>query len=74
MMTDEEKEIFQGLATSPDFLAALQEALDNLSDKADVAIHEVGFWFFTQGYMSCQNFIEQQKKFRSFKYEAKNEI
>lgn len=71
-MINEENDILIALATSPDFLSSLAEAIDQSADKS-ISIKDLGFWFFSQGYLSCLEYMEKRYKFHSFKYESKDE-
>ena len=71
MNLEEEKELIKGLATSPDFYAALSEALDQVTGKS-VSVQEMGFWFFYRGYLSCLEY-QEKKMTRPFKYEFKDD-
>jgi hypothetical protein len=68
MTLDEEKDLIKGLATSPDFLSALSEALDQVVGKS-VTVQEIGLWFFSQGYLSCLDYQDKRKMTRPFKYQ-----
>lgn len=72
MTLEEEKEIVKGLATSPDFFGALSEALDQVVGKS-VTVEELGLWFFSQGYLSCLDYMKNKDNLRSFRYEPKND-
>ncbi len=69
MRTEEEtKKIMEGLATSPDFIQSLSEAIDQVTNNT-VNINMLGLFFFSQGYLSCMDYQENKGKLRSFKYE-----
>lgn len=68
MKDEEEKEIIKGLSTSPDFLAALSEGIDQVMGKT-VTVEQFGLFFFSHGYLSCLDYQDKKGKLRPFKYE-----
>lgn len=68
MNEKEVKKIMKGLATSPDFIQSLSEAIDQVTNKT-VNIKTLGLFFFSQGYLSCMEYQENKGKLRPFKYE-----
>jgi len=71
MRTEEEtKEIIKGLASSPDFLMALESCLERWRKVKDeeVSAVNVSFYMFCEGYLLCLNHMEVKDKLRAFKY------
>jgi len=62
MLDDEIKEITRNLATSPDFLCALEECKSEVSTDDEAALLTIALYFFSKGYFSRMDF-EEQKKF-----------
>lgn len=75
MTEDETKEIMKHLATSPDFLAALESCLERWQKVKDEEVNavDVSFYMFCEGYLSCLNYMRVKDKQRPFKYEPKND-
>lgn len=77
MRTEKEtKEIMNGLATSPDFLAALESCLERWKAAKDEEVNavDVSFYMFCEGYLSCLDYMEVKDKLRSYKYEPTVDI
>lgn len=77
MRTEEEiKEIMKALATSPDFLAALESCWDRFKKVTDEEVNavDVSFYMFCEGYLSCLDYVEVKDKLRAFKYEPKEDL
>lgn len=72
MNKEEQLTLMTGLATSPDFILAFLECAKNTRD-SDSTLHEIGLWFFSMGYISCLEFMTQEKMTRPFKYEPPKE-
>lgn len=73
MRTEEEtKEIISALATSPDFIAALQSCIDRWKKVKTLEVNsvDISFFMFCEGYLSCLNYMETKDKLRSFQYKA----
>jgi len=67
MTEDEIKEMTKDLATSPDFLCALQTCYENLPPEGE-KIEVIALWFFTQGYLSCMDYQRKKDMVRPFSY------
>jgi hypothetical protein len=63
-MTEEEiKEITRGIASSPDFLSALQTCYENMPKEGE-KVEVLALWFFSQGYLSCLDYMAKKDLFR----------
>jgi hypothetical protein len=70
-MTEEEREkIITGLATSPDFLGALQSCLGRWAQVKDEEISavDISLYMFCEGYFSCMHYMEVKEKLLPYKH------
>lgn len=72
MISEETKQLMDGLATSPDFISAFEYFLEQLNKPGEVKLFPLALFMFSIGYQSCLEFLEREKKFRSFKYDPKD--
>lgn len=71
MVKDEEaKQLMEDLSTSPAFLASLLAFHENAEENS-IDARTFALWFFSQGYLSCQEFMKRQKMMRPFNEDNK---
>lgn len=67
MNLDEEKQLIKNIATSPEFVVSLEEFYENNKD-GNIDIMTMALWFFSQGYLTCHEYIEKEKMTHPFSY------
>lgn len=71
MDVDQYKPTMEALATTPEFLSAFDYFWEQLNKQGEVNVFQAALFMFSIGYESCREFLEREKKFRSFKYDPK---
>jgi hypothetical protein len=66
MKNEDIKKIMNELKTSVDFLAAQQQCYENIIDT--VGLDSIALFFFSSGYMSCLDYLKQEKMSKPFQY------
>lgn len=68
-MTEEEELAYaEKIITSPDFMQAFMEMLNNV-DKGEVNLHHIASWFYSRGYFAC---LAEGNQGKSYPYVKEN--
>lgn len=69
MTHEEDLELVEGLKTNPDFLAAFDFFIEQLTKEEEVNSFQAAIFMFSRGYKACLDYMEIKDKLRPFKYD-----